>query len=81
MDELDTLRSEIDTLDKEIMDLLEKRFDISERVGTLKKQNTLNVSHLGRERSILDKATDYKHKNAIEDVYGTIFKNSKQIQK
>jgi len=81
VDELNRLRSEIDAIDEAIMALLEKRFNISEQVGTLKKKNTLEVSHPGREQAILSKAASFNHKKSIEAVYETIFKQSKQIQK
>ena len=81
MDELDELRQALDRLDTEIMTLLEKRFEISEAVGEIKKTHKIPLTHAKREQTILNRATAYKHQKSIESVYLTIFKQSKQKQK
>jgi len=81
MDELNRLRREIDELDDTLMELLEKRFNISKQIGYIKKKNTLDVTHPGREQAILNKASSFNNKDSIEAVYATIFKTSKLIQK
>ena len=47
--ELDALRSEIDLIDEELVNVLARRFQVTARVGELKKQLVLNPVDRERE--------------------------------
>lgn len=47
--ELEALRSEIDQLDEELVELLARRFAVSRRVGALKRTSALAPRDSGRE--------------------------------
>ena len=49
------LRSQIDELDKNLMDLLSKRFPICREIGTFKKEHNMTVLQAGRYNEILEK--------------------------
>ncbi|MGL5972714.1 MAG: chorismate mutase [Oscillospiraceae bacterium] len=53
--DLNLIRSDIDDLDREIVNLLIKRFTIVYDVATFKKQNNIPVLQLDREKQVLDK--------------------------
>ena len=70
---LENLREEIDEIDAQIIDLLERRLNISKEIISFKKQ----VTDLTRENEILAKIeSEY-----IKDIYKTIFENSKKVQR
>ncbi len=56
MDRLKKLRGEIDSIDDQILRLVEKRREIAGRIGRLKKQNGLEVYDPVRENKIIEKA-------------------------
>ena len=80
MDDLTTLRTQIDEIDQSLMELLNKRFDLSVRVGEVKKQTKTVVQQVNREQAILKKANNKTHKQSIQSVYMTIFEESKALQ-
>lgn len=81
MKNIDNLRNELDVLDDEIMKLLEKRFEVSKKIGNLKAtSSSLNISNREREREILNKCNPYINKERLEKVYEEIFKLSKDLQ-
>ena len=81
MDDLKTLRNEIDQLDDSIMKLLSKRFDLSIKVGNYKLLNNIQVTHDDREKRIISKISKYSHSPSIEHVYKTILQQSKSLQR
>jgi shikimate dehydrogenase len=81
MDDLKTLRDEIDQLDDSIMKLLQKRFDLSIKVGNYKSINNIQVTHGDREKEIITKISKYSHYPSIEHVYKTILHQSKSLQR
>lgn len=66
------LRKQINKIDDKIISLLEKRFQIAKETKKFKK----NIKDKKREDQILEKINS----KYIQDVYKTIFKNSKKIQ-
>ena len=58
MSGLNDYRIEIDNIDKELVELIDKRMRVSEKIGSYKKENNLPVLDLAREREKLDKITD-----------------------
>lgn len=81
MDALKDLRNQIDQIDNQIMDLLDKRFNITQQVGDYKKQHNIQVLDQNREKSISAKTSKYSHSPQIDNVYKAIMKESKSQQR
>lgn len=56
--ELDALRTDIDHIDSELLELLAKRMEISKKIGEYKKAHNMMVVQLGRHDSIMKDRTD-----------------------
>ena len=74
--ELSTLRNSIDEIDNQLIDLLNKRIEISKAVAKCKIDNNFPIEHTARETEILNKVGP-----KFEKIYKEIFKTSKDIQK
>ena len=72
---LKELREKIDSLDDEIIRLLNERMDISVKVAEYKKEMNISVKDSGREDEILNKAG-----KKYEDIYREIFRASRKLQ-
>ena len=57
MENLDTLRTQIDEIDKKMMALFEKRMDVSRRVGEYKIANNIPVLNSAREKTVIENTT------------------------
>lgn len=82
---IDKLRKNIDIIDKNIIDLLNERFKISEEIKNYKIENNLPVLNMKREKEILDKLSlyiksplTYKY---FENIYKEILSASRDLQK
>lgn len=60
--ELDSLRSEIDHIDAEILNLLAKRMEVSKKIGEYKKAHNMMVVQLGRHDTIMKNRTEMGEK-------------------
>ena len=58
MNELEKCRQEIDSIDRDLIKLLEKRLQVVLRVAEYKKKNNSPVLHSNREQQVLDKAVE-----------------------
>lgn len=58
MGDLRQYRNEIDELDKQLIDLFEKRMNVVLKVAQYKKDNNVEVLQNSREEQVLDKAVD-----------------------
>ena len=56
--DLEALRTEIDAIDDEMLELFLKRMDVSARIADYKKENNIPTLRKGREREILKKVSD-----------------------
>ncbi|MCM1490050.1 MAG: bifunctional 3-deoxy-7-phosphoheptulonate synthase/chorismate mutase type II [Muribaculum sp.] len=56
--ELDALRSDIDHIDSELLDLLAKRMEVSKKIGEYKKTHNMMVVQLGRHDKIMKDRTE-----------------------
>ncbi|MEG0284288.1 MAG: chorismate mutase [Erysipelotrichales bacterium] len=85
MDQLDKYRNEIDSLDEELIKLLDKRFQISMHIKEYKDDNNMAIKDEKRETYIKEKILSYRgSQQVIEqilEVYNTILKASKLLQK
>lgn len=79
---IEQLRKQIDAIDKELMLLLERRFEISKEIGKEKFSCGKTVLDEHRENSIRGKivAACPIHRNEVLCVYDTIFEQSKKLQ-
>jgi len=75
VDKFDFNRNMIDTIDKEILDLLERRFKYVKQIGKIKKKNGLKIADKKRENEIISKRIKQTklNKNFIEKLYKLIF--------
>ena len=81
MDKINDLRHQIDILDDELMELLNRRYDASEQIGEIKSTSKKAVLDSKREDYVLNKAKKYSHHKQLEIVYKTIMNESKNIQR
>ncbi|WP_346871442.1 chorismate mutase [Clostridium sp. UBA5119] len=64
MNEIEQCRKEIDEIDKELVNLFERRMDVAIRVANYKKENDLPIYDEERESKIIKKNVDnLKNKN------------------
>ena len=83
MEELAELRKKIDEVDRELLALVLKRFDLVDKVASVKKANNLPVFVPGREDEILDTLTsnvDGKYASFVRDLFTSILDISKRYQ-
>tara|TARA_Y100000588_G_C14140498_1_gene875836 strand:- start:637 stop:903 length:267 start_codon:yes stop_codon:yes gene_type:complete len=78
------LRKELDTIDKRILLLLEKRMDVIRRVGQIKSELDIPIEDIKREKEIIKKLTDHSHKKLSEKqllrIFQVVFQSSKSEQ-
>lgn len=64
MNELEQCRKEIDEIDKELINLFERRMDVAIRLANYKKENDLPIYDEERESKVIKKNVDnLKNKN------------------
>lgn len=81
-DDLGSLRGEIETIDREVMRLLERRFECTRKIGHLKKRRGWSMVDSGRERELVERMHGQSHmdKDFIERFYGLVFSQSYKTQ-
>ena len=81
---LETLRQKIDTIDRELVALLEKRMDTVTKIGQVKKEGNQAVYDEKREQQVLDKVAkllkNKGYKETITDTYVDLMKHSLEYQ-
>ena len=81
---LETLRQKIDTIDRELVALLEKRMDTVTKIGQVKKEGNQAVYDAKREQQVLDKVAkllkNKGYKETITDTYVDLMKHSREYQ-
>lgn len=80
MDELTKLRNEIDELDQIIMEKLNTRFCIIEKIASYKRLHQLPIDDKKREMIILSKTINYPFSYSLSNVYQQIIHESKLLQ-
>lgn len=82
--DLNYARIEINKIDREIVEYLEKRFNLSVEIGRYKKENNLPVYDGNREKKVIESCLGYlqnqDYAKQIEDVYMQIMNSSKELQ-
>ena len=83
--DLDSLRKDIAQIDDSILDLLIKRFELTDEVGRIKNKANIPIENKDVEKKIFDrlvlKAVDKLDGNFVTGVYTQIFTESKERQK
>ncbi len=77
------MRDEFDAIDREIIKLLERRFELSEKIGVYKHAMKLDVEDVEREQKVLqniEKYTASRHRDYCVMVYDAIIDESKKVQ-
>lgn len=69
MKQLDDLRTELDEIDSQILNLLAKRFEKIKLIGELKKEKNIPVLQKSREKIVIDRAKNAALQNNIDPVY------------
>lgn len=80
MDKITELRQDIDLIDDQIMELLDKRFFVTKAIGEEKRTISKSILDNKREDSIFDKTTKYSHYPEIKSIYKYIMSVSKSQQ-
>lgn len=82
--ELDKARIEINNIDKEIVKLLERRFNIVNEIGSYKKEHNLPVYDEKREEQVINNCVNFlenkSYSRCIDDIYFQIMRSCKNIQ-
>lgn len=82
--ELNLARTKINNIDKEIVKLLEERFNIVNEIGNYKRQQNLPIYDEDREKQVIENCINLldnkKYSKCIDDIYFQIMRSCKDIQ-
>ena len=84
MDDLQSLRRDIDTIDRELVELFRRRMDVTARVGEYKKERGIPVLDQERERQVLQNKGELAGealRPAVITLYQTIMALSRRQQR
>ncbi|MFP4286211.1 MAG: chorismate mutase [Candidatus Izemoplasmataceae bacterium] len=81
MNPLKKHRDFLDQIDKQIMDLLEKRFIVTKEIGEIKAREAMVIENKSREQEILEKTKRYTYNEEIQALYEYLFDLSKASQR
>ncbi len=84
MEVLEKKRSRIDFLDKKIVEALIERFSVVLEIKQVKKELNLPIENIDREKriiSMIESIVNKEYVDEVTEVYQTIFKVSKDLQK
>lgn len=82
--DLNDARVEINSIDSEIVHLLEKRFNVVIEIGNYKKKNNIPVYDEKREQNVISNCVSYledeQYSKYILDIYKQIMNSCKELQ-
>jgi monofunctional chorismate mutase len=82
--DLESARKEINKIDKDIVHLLEKRFNVVMEIGKYKKENNLPIYDEEREKLVINNCLSYlenkNYSDSIEEIYKQIMDSSKLLE-
>ena len=81
--DIETIREKIDTIDKEVFQLLINRLNAVTDIGEIKKQEGLPILDEGREQAIynkIDSLFSEKEATFLKNIYQSIITESKKAQ-
>jgi len=72
--ELEMLRSKIDILDYQLIDILKQRFAITNEIGHIKKSHNVTILQIDRWKKVLESRSEYAEKIGIsQELIATLF--------
>lgn len=81
---LEKQRAEIDAIDREIVELFERRMQVVVDVARIKKENGIAILDASREKEVIAKVQSYLKdaalKEELAEAYETLMKVSKDYQ-
>lgn len=81
MNELEACRKEIDEIDKELVDLFERRMKIAVRVAEYKKKNNLPIFNEAREKQVIEKNIGILKEKSYADLTRKFFNNLMELSR
>ena len=81
--DIETIREKIDTIDKEVFQLLINRLNAVTDIGEIKKQEGLPILDEGREQAIynkIDSLFSEKESTFLKNIYQSIITESKKAE-
>lgn len=86
MKDIGELRKEIDSINKEVVELLAKRMRVSEEIAEYKRQHNLPVYVPEREKVVIETAKELAKKSGldekmVEDVFWKIIEHTRNSEK
>ena len=81
MENITKYRNEIDSIDKELIALFERRMDIARLIAEYKKENAMEIFHPGREEDVLNKCIADLHNKDYEEYVVELVKDIMDISK
>lgn len=75
-------RDKIDEIDSKILNLLEERFNLCEKIGEFKREERLPIEDLDREKMAIESRKERSNLNEdfVEKLFKNIFEESKRLQ-
>jgi chorismate mutase len=82
---LDRYRAQLDNVDSEIIYLIKRRFQVTQKIAKYKKENNMEIYQPSRENEIFNKISSKAitmkiDENFIQDLFGLIIDESKKQQ-
>jgi monofunctional chorismate mutase len=78
--DLKNIRKEIDTIDDQIADLINKRMEIVKGVAEYKRQTGMGIADKQRETEILTRICTGENDDYLRLIFGAIFDSSRSYQ-
>ena len=69
MDDIKTLREEINLIDKDMARLFEKRMAVSKKIAIYKGENNLPIFDIDREKEVIERCKGYIEDKSLENYY------------
>ena len=81
MKELEEYRKEIDEINKQIVELFEKRMDLSGKISKYKSEHHLPILNKGREEEVLEKNISRLQNKEYSQMAGEFFETIMRLSK
>lgn len=81
MDELELFRREIDNIDRQLVELFEKRMETVLKIGEYKTKKNIPILNSSREEEVISKNIGYLRDNSLKDYLKDFLINLMEISK
>ena len=81
MGNLEDYRKEIDSIDRELVSLFEKRMNVALKVGEYKKERNLPIFHSKREEEVIEKNISLLKNKEYSDITRGFFENIMELSR